>query len=490
MMKKITAALLLIASMSCVEAQQYSYTFKLEGCTDTMLYIGRHYRDELKLVDSARLKNGTYTFAGQKGFARGIYALVHQDGEKQLGDFAVDGSQRFTITADAKLTPSTVKVKGSEANQQMFNYIATWNDAKKEMTAIRERMKVQATKEAAEAEEKALMERMDAYVATVCHPKKPQLFFDLVNLFEEIEVPDSVENKPYYYRQHYWDGIFMSSKGDRKTDIGVAEKKAAVRIPNAELIYTPNLFNKVNYFFYGILYNADSDTIIKYLDQLIDKHLAGDTMMMRYVLDFIQPKYFRSTRNIGWDAVWCHIAEAYYLAGRCPWATEGTLHNMRYNYNRIKQSIIGAHGQELWMSDTTQSTAPEHWVSSHRFPERYVILWFWDPDCHHCQKYTAELKTLYDSLKTAPDRRFEVYAVGYESDVDKWKKYIIDHQLPFVNVGGPNVNIDYQEAYNVHGAPTMIILNERRDIIMNKVLPISSILSFLDGYEKRNATSR
>ena len=68
----------------------------------------------------------------------------------------------------------------------------------------------------------------------------------------------------------------------------------------------------------------------------------------------------------------------------------------------------------------------------------------------------------------------------------KGKKYIIDHQLPFVNVGGPNVNIDYQEAYNVHGAPTMIILNEKRDIIMNKVIPINSILSFLDGYEKRN----
>ena len=102
------------------------------------------------------------------------------------------------------------------------------------------------------------------------------------------------------------------------------------------------------------------------------------------------------------------------------------------------------------------------------------------------QKYTAELKVLYDSLKTAPDRRFEVYAVGYESDVPKWKKYVKDHQLPFINVGGPNVNIDYQEAYNVHGAPTMIILNEKRDIIMNKLIPISSILSFLDNYEKRN----
>jgi len=53
-----------------------------------------------------------------------------------------------------------------------------------------------------------------------------------------------------------------------------------------------------------------------------------------------------------------------------------------------------------------------------------------------------------------------------------------------VNVGGPNVNIDYQEAYNIHSAPTMIILNEKRDIIMNKTLPAKSLLKFLDNYEK------
>ena len=31
----------------------------------------------------------------------------------------------------------------------------------------------------------------------------------------------------------------------------------------------------------------------------------------------------------------------------------------------------------------------------------------------------------------------------------------------------------------------MIILNWRRDIIMNKVLPMKSLLQFLDNYEKQ-----
>ncbi len=469
-MKRILTILVLAIMGISASAQQYSFTFKLDGCKDTMMYIARHYRDEFRLVDSTRLKGDSYVFSGKKQWPRGIYALVHQDGTKAVGDFAIDGSLQFTITGDSKLTPSSVTVKGSSSNQQMFSYMATVDDARQQMKDIAERKKNPATKEQAEADEKALVERMDAYEATARHPKNSVLFFDLVNHFESATVPDSIEDKATYFRNHYWDGILNSDK-----------------FPNKELVYTPNLFNKMNYFFFGVLYHSDSDTIIKAIDKLVDEYLADDTMMMRYFFDFIEPRYYRSTRNVGWDAVWCHLASEYYLKGRCPWTLEGTLYNMKYNYNRIRQSLIGAHGQELWMADTNQSDNPEDWISSHRFPEKYVILWFWDPDCHHCQKYSAELKVLYDSLKTAPDRRFEVYAVGYESDVPKWKKYIREHQLPFVHVGGVNVNIDYQEAYNIHSAPTMIILNEKRDIIMNKLIPIKSIIPFLDDYEKRMA---
>ena len=90
-------------------------------------------------------------------------------------------------------------------------------------------------------------------------------------------------------------------------------------------------------------------------------------------------------------------------------------------------------------------------------------------------------------MVAAGKKRFEVYAIGYEADVDKWRRYVREHDFRWVNVGGTNVNIDYQEAYNVHGAPTMIILNERRDIIMNKVLPVKSLMQFFDEYEKRTA---
>ncbi|MBR1765808.1 MAG: DUF5106 domain-containing protein [Bacteroidales bacterium] len=471
-MKRTTIFALLMALAAGAEAQGYRLTFNLEGSTDTMLYVGRHYRDRLELVDSARRgKDGSYVFKGKQALPRGVYALVHQGGEKAVGDFMVDDSRQFTLSADAKLTAATVKVTGSAANTAMFAYMAREASARKEVEAIRERKKDPATKAQAEAEEKALVDDILAYEAKARHPKKRQLFFDLVNFFDDIEVPDSVENKAYYYRTHYWDRVFATADSKRP-------------LPMRELMYTPQMFNKMNFFFFNQLYHADSDTINKEIDRLAER-IGNDTELLRYVFDHIEPRYFRSTRNIGWDAVWCHLVETYYLKGRCPWVTEGTLHNMRYNYNRIRQSLIGATGQELLMADTNQSPNPEDWVSSYSFPTPYVILWFWDPDCHHCQEQSAELKALYDDMVSRGKKRFEVYAVGYENDVDKWKRYVREHDFRWVNVGGPNVNIDYQEAYNVHGAPTMIILNERHEIIMNKTIPIKNLMGFLDNYEKR-----
>lgn len=461
--------LLLLAAMLNAAAQSYDITFKLEGMDDSILYIARHHRDQLLPMDSARhAGNGTYRFRGRKHWPRGIYALVHQDGKKVVGDFCIDGSQRFTLKANATLTPSSVNVKGCQANSRMFSYLATIDEAKQQMESIRQRLKDPSTKAQAEAEETELIGRMHEFEQNTLYGNSPTLFFRIVAACREDEVPDSVQNKAYHYRAHFWDHLFDTDWSD---------------IHDA-MLHSPNLYSKLNYFFFGMLYRADSDTICREIDRLAAR-IGDDTALLRYVFDHLEPRYFRSTKNIGWDAVWCHMASEYYLKGRCPWATEGTLHNMRYNYNRIRQSLIGAHGQELLMLDTTQIDSPEHWISSHRFPTRYVILWFWDPDCHHCQEQSAELAELVDSLRNAPDRRFTVYAVGYESDVDKWKKYLREHHMPFVNVGGTNVNIDYQEAYNVHGAPTMIILNERRDIIMNKTLPVKSIIPFLDNYERK-----
>ena len=469
-MKRTTIITLLALLLSpTLKAQKYEMTFIIPNAEqkDSILYIGQHYRDQFRVLDSALVgKNNTYTFSGKHKWETGIYALIQKDVKKSLIDFTIDGSQRFTI----RLTPSNEvadpqkDISGSPANQVMHTYLNKLQEVRKRVRDIEQRKKssdVQVKKEA-EHDMELLTKEMTAFENSYLKENNKYLFIRLTDMFNGPDVPDEVEDKTTYYLTHYWDDVDLKDHS---------------------LVNTPDLFNKMNYYFFGSLFHADKDTICKYADNVLHK-IENDTLMLRYFLDYIMPKYYRSTKNIGWDAVWCYLVREYYLSGKCSWALPSEIANKRQSVEFLEKSLIGAMGAELWMADTNQSSNPKDWISSHRFPQKYVILWFWDPDCHHCQEQTATLKALYDSLSAVGNKIFEVYAVGYEADVNKWKKYVREHELPFVNVGGSNVNIDYQEAYNVHGAPTMIILNEERRIIMNKVLPTKSILPFLKRYEE------
>ena len=479
-MKKFLTPLLLAALLApAAHGQKYEIRFELPKHDTGTYYIGYHYQDKLIPLDSTVVNQAEQlkrvaVFKGNRKWETGIYALFTQGEKKpQITDFTIDGSQRFTI----KLSPSddvlVDKITGSEANKVMHTYLNKLESANSRARDIDKRKKDPATKAEAEKEMESLTKEINEFEEIYLKQNSKYRFIQLVSMFRGPKVPDEVEDKALYYRTHFWDDVDLKDHS---------------------LVRTPDLYKKMNYYFFGVLYHADADTIMRYADLLLDRLAAqapgGDTLMMRYVLDFIMPRYYRSTKNIGWDAVWCHLVRKYYLAGKCPWALPGDLRYKRQEVEKLEQSLIGAMGQELLMADTNQSPNPEEWISSHRFPQKYVILWFWDPDCHHCQEQTATLKTLYDSLSATGNKIFEVYAVGYEADVKKWKRYVREHQLPFVNVGGPNVNIDYQVAYNVHGAPTMIILNEERRIIMNKVLPTSQILPFLERYEKRRTENR
>ncbi|MBQ6956504.1 MAG: thioredoxin fold domain-containing protein [Bacteroidales bacterium] len=452
-------------------AQNYKIEFSSPSIITQQYYLGQHFRDTFILYDSVFGKDMKVVFAGSNKLETGVYTLLDKE-KKKIFDFMVDDSRKFSIAFDDKHSNAGMKVTGSKANTLMFQYMAKLDWANEQGKAINERKKDPALKAAADKEMEQLAKTMKDYEEQYIKDNKQYRFTKLVSMSRRIDVPDAIPAgskdtnlqhwQAIYYRTHFWD---------------------LVDLTDHSLIYTPQLFDKMNYYFFGLLYYQDSDTITRYAHMVLDR-IVDDSTMLNYFLEFITPRYERSTKNIGWDQVFVNLVRDYYLAGHCPWATKGNLTNKRQTVEYLSHSLIGAMGIELLMADTNQSPDPKDWISSHAFPQKYVMLWFWDPDCSHCKRQTAELKTLYDSLSASGNKVFEVYAVGYESDTRKWIDYVEKHQLPFVNVGGPNVNVDYQEAYNVHGAPTMILLNADRQIIMNKTLPTKSVLPFIEQYEK------
>lgn len=471
MKKKILFMALMLAIAFSAAAQAYKISFLPKSApAETRFYLAQHFRDKYEIKDSATFAANQIVFQGSKKLERGIYVLLNSKKEKCF-DFVVDDSQKFSIAFDEKYSNAAMEVKGSKACQQMFEYLTKLDYGRAKSKEIGELGKTD--KAASEAQMKELQSEMDTYLDNFKKVASNTFFGRVMISTENINVPEQIPAgakdtnlqlwQAIYFRTHYWDNVNFSDHS---------------------LIYTPQLFEKMNLYFFGLLYYQDADTITRYATMVLDK-VEKDSTMLRYFLDFIVPKYERATKMIGWDQVFVNLTERYYLAGKCPWATQADLYSRHNTVEYLKPSLVGHFGTELLIPDSNQSEDANQWISSHYFPERYVILWFWDPDCSHCQKQSEELKQLYNKMVAEGKKRFEVYAVGYEADVPKWKRYIAQHQFPFVNVGGSNVNVDYQAAYNVHGAPTMIILDCDRNIILNKTIQTNSILPFLDQYESQ-----
>ena len=72
---------------------------------------------------------------------------------------------------------------------------------------------------------------------------------------------------------------------------------------------------------------------------------------------------------------------------------------------------------------------------------KFTVLFFWDPDCGHCQKSIPKLVEFYNKFKS---KDVEVVAVCTEVEEDKWKKFIKEKQLKFINLGDPKLQSNFR----------------------------------------------
>jgi thiol-disulfide isomerase/thioredoxin len=125
------------------------------------------------------------------------------------------------------------------------------------------------------------------------------------------------------------------------------------------------------------------------------------------------------------------------------------------------------------------------YVKLHDVKADYTILIFWDVDCGHCQKEIPVLKEVYDEL-LKEKKDVKVYSVYALYDSEKYKKYIAEHNLNFINLyDGAHIN-NIVEKYDVYSTPVIYILDKNKRIKAKRigVDQIKKIISFIEKENK------
>jgi thiol-disulfide isomerase/thioredoxin len=204
---------------------------------------------------------------------------------------------------------------------------------------------------------------------------------------------------------------------------------------------------------------------------------------------------------MGMDKVYIMMADKYYCSknaeGKSPafWMTEEKLKELCEKIPVQRNLVMGVEPPNIILRDTTDTK----WIGFKSLKSEYTILYFWDPECGHCKKTTPKLQTLYD--QKFKDRNIEIFAVGKATgeDFEKWKKFIRDNKLTFINVGVTDPlfkaamedarqfvpkyttleSLNYQTTYDIFSTPRVFVLDKDKKIIA-KSISISQLEDLMD----------
>ena len=121
--------------------------------------------------------------------------------------------------------------------------------------------------------------------------------------------------------------------------------------------------------------------------------------------------------------------------------------------------------------------------STNEIQTKYTILWFWDPDCDHCQEETPILHDLYQ--KEADHLNFEVFAVEVNDDYDRWKAFSEKHGLgDWINLSTSmgETSVDYIEYFDIVTTPVILLIdNENNHTIIARQMTLDEIMRLMEN---------
>ncbi len=447
------------AYQSFAETEGYEITVTIKNIQDSVCYLGYPYGDKKYIQDTAKVTNGdTFIFQGEQALKGGIYFIYAP--EKVYFDIVVN-EPKFTIITDTTDFVGDMKVEGSGENKIFLEFQRFMKSKQQEAKAISDKLK--ADPNGAEAEKyKAQLKAFDSEVNNfrekLIDENSDTFVAKFIKSTSNIEVPDPPKDengketdpnfKYKYYKAHFFDNIDFS---------------------DSRMLRTPIFHSKIMEYLDNLTVKQP-DSIAASAHYIIDKSMANDDVF-RYCLVTITNKY--ETSNImGMDAVFVDLAKNYYLKGDAYWADSTLLNKIGKRVKELEPNLLGKKAPEMVLLDTLMKP-----VALNTIKADYLVLFFYDPDCGHCQKKTPILNKLYtNSLK---NKGVKIVGACIATDIDKWKKFIKKDQLDWINLADPYYRSNFRADYNVSSTPKIYILDSKKNIIA-KELDVDQIEGFID----------
>lgn len=455
MIRNLLAITLLLSSiyMNAQDIMGYEIRVKMDGYTGQKMFLGNYFGDKEYLKDSASIdKKGWFVFKGTEALPCGIYSIINEERNSRILEFVVNSEdQHFSLKTDYDNPVAGLTVTESTDNLLFSDYQKyMMNNGKRRMELGKQYTDLNARKSDSANLIKTQIEKMDAdyaaYRDAIISNNPSSLTARILKALIEPEVPeapllsDGTPDKEFqyrYYKKHYWDNV------DFTEDC---------------LVRTPFFHSRLErYFTKMVLQIPDS---INYEADYLVSMAKGKKELYHYIVWWVTMYYERS-QYMCMDAVPVHMWKNYYVWPDAFWVDTTTMTRIQERLKVMDPLCCNKVTPNLVMKDTAHKYRSLHGVQA-----KYTVLLFWDPDCSHCKKEMPIIKKMYDSLKSYG---VEVYAVGVEQEYDKWKSYIIENNLNWINVIDIYNESNFRSLYDINSTPILYLLDADKKILAKKM---------------------
>ena len=473
----------------------------IKNFPDSVAYLAKYTFGKQYIVDTCKkVVKGNMVFKGKRELDKGMYFLASLDKEGKAVhrfDFIVDDSFKFSLSTDMNDTQYALKCEGSKINNEFFEYTRFYINKNKEFAELGKSTKGMSKADSTKLmQEKAKQFTDDVVKFEADYLKKHEKDYigTWLNLKTEKEAkayPSNLKNardtmmyRFNYYKSHYWDGVDFS---------------------DGRVIRNQFFEARLKKYFDQIVNQLGPDTVANEIDKILSKCVPESEMFnflfVHFMVEYENPKL------VGFDKVFVMLVDKYIRTGKASKIyDEKTTAKIAEKADIVKPLLIGSVAPELFMIDTTNAKivnkmgfdtavtsesvtklyyknmdklAPLYKTLS-SVQAKYIILIFWDVDCGHCVTEIPKLLKIYHELqKTVDVKVFSVYTV-YE--FEKWRKYIVDKKLDFINVYDPVHINNIKTKYDIFSTPKVYLLDKNK-IIMSKHMPVEKIPEIITGFE-------
>ena len=503
-MKKLLLSFFIVLFSSSIHAQEgHEIKINLKNCNDTLVYLTFYQFDKNMIADTCKnIKNGKIIFKGKKKLEKGVYSLVSQAKSIYFDFYIDDENQTMTLNSDLSNNASSdLSSPTSKRENDFFEYVKYINTQKKEFNDLKIKTKGMTKADSTAfmtTKQKKLNDNIVAYEEHFYEQNKGTFIGEVLNLkIEKVlkEIPKASNGRPdsvavfNYYKNHYWDNVDFKNDG---------------------LIRSPFFAPKLKRYFENLV-TIHPDSVSVEVDRILSK-TAPNSIMYKLLLAHFTSTY-ETSKLMGFDKVFVHISDTYFKTGKANelYNDDNIVKNIINRADLLRPILLGKIAPDIPMipieegdkiakmgfeSAKTSEEATKIFYANnaeiqktflrlHSVQADFLILVFWDVDCGHCQTEIPKLLEVYHDL-LKENKNVKVFGVYTQHDIEKYKKYVADKKLDWINVYDGAHYTDLKTKYDIYSTPVIYLLDKNKTIKAKRigVEQIKDIIKVIENEDK------